>query len=289
LDFGEHYQLGLYRQDTARHFDLGFFGFNFWVYFLEPVQWTGHFPFVGEIAKLLAPPDGHGPVEDPFGVLTNMPVLLAALAAPLAWRDRPEGLRKDLRGLVAAIALLFGGSALVLCLFYGNCSRYEMDFLPALVLLAVVGILGLERSLAGRSAGRWAGRAAWGLALAFSLGFVGLMSVERYADQRYRLGNALMASSRIPEAISQYELALRIKPDFADDCSNLGAALMRIGRIPEAIERDQQALRLAPNSALTHYNLAGALLRAGRRQEAQAEYEKAVWLKPELGRAGQAR
>jgi hypothetical protein len=289
LDFGEHYQLGLYRQDTARHFDLGFFGFNFWVYFLEPVQWTGHFPFVGEIAKLLAPPDGHGPVEDPFGVLTNMPVLLAALAAPLAWRDRPEGLRKDLRGFVAAIALLFGGSALVLCLFYGNCSRYEMDFLPALVLLAVVGILGLERSLAGRSAGRWAGRAAWGLALAFSLGFVGLMSVERYADQRYRLGNALMASSRIPEAISQYELALRIKPDFADDCSNLGAALMRIGRIPEAIERDQQALRLAPNSALTHYNLAGALLRAGRRQEAQAEYEKAVWLKPELGRAGQAR
>jgi tetratricopeptide (TPR) repeat protein len=289
FDFGEHYQLGLYRQDTARHFDPGFFGFNFWVYFLEPVQWTGHFPFVGEIAKLLAPPDGHGPVEDPFGVLTNMPVLLAALAAPLAWRDRPEAPRGILRGFVLAVALLFGSSALTLCLFYGNCSRYEMDFLPALVLLAVLGILALERSLSGHSARLWVYRAAWGLALAFSLGFVGLMSFERYADQRYRLGNALMASSRVSEAISQYELALRIKPDFADDCSNLGAALMRIGRIPEAIERDEQALRLAPNSALTHYNLAGALFRAGRKEEAQAEYEKAIFLRPELGRAGQVR
>jgi hypothetical protein len=287
-DFGEHYQLGLYRQDTAQHFSPDFFGFNVWVYFLEPAQWSGHFPFVGEIAKWLTPPAGHGPVEDPFGVLANIPVLLFAGAAPLAWRDRPEGARAALRGFVVAAAVLFGTSALTLCLFYGNCSRYEMDFLPALALLAVGGILGLERALASRRSWLWAGRAAWGLSLIFSAAFVAGMSLERYADQRYRLGNALMASHRTAEAITQYELALRFKPDFADDCANLGAALVRSGRVAEAIERDEQALRLAPNAALTHYNLAGALRMAGREQEAQAEYQKAIWLRPELGNGGKA-
>jgi tetratricopeptide (TPR) repeat protein len=288
-DFGEHYQLGLYRQDTVQHFSARFLGFNGWVYFLAPAQWTRHFPFVGEIASWLTPPENHGPVEDPFGVLTNLPVLLAAAAAPLAWRRRPEGERSVLRGLVAAVALLFGASAVTLGLFYGNCSRYEMDFLPALVLLAAIGVFALERALAGRRAWLGVARAGWGLAAAASLAFLGLFSVERYADQRYRLGNSLMSVGRVPEAITEYDLALRWKPDFPDACANLGAALLRNGRVPEAIARDQEALRLAPNSALAHYNLAGALLMAGRREEAQAEYQKALWLRPDLGPGNPAR
>jgi tetratricopeptide (TPR) repeat protein len=283
FDFGEHYQLGLYRQDTAQHFSLGFLGFNFWVYFLEPVQWSPHFPFAGEIAKLLAPPVNHGPVEDPFGVLTNIPILLWAGAAALAWRNRPEGGGAILRGFLVAVALLFGAAAVTLCLFYGNCSRYEMDFLPALSLLAVAGVLGLERSLSHRPTWRSVARAAWGLAALFSAGFVVLLSIERYADQRYRLGNALMAMHREPEAITQYALALRIHPDFPDASVNLGAALMRQGRMEDAIAQDEQALRLAPNSALAHYNLAGALFSVGRKSEAQAEYAKAVYLRPERG------
>jgi tetratricopeptide (TPR) repeat protein len=283
LDFGERYQLGLYRQDTAQHFSASYLRFNFWVYFLEPVRWSSHFPFVGEIAKLLAPPEGHGMVEDPFGVLTDMPVLLWAFAAPLAWRGLAGKARSALCGFVLAAALLFGSAALTLCLFYGNCSRYEMDFLPALALLAVVGILGLERLLAESRSWLAPFRVAWGFSLAFSAVFAVLMSFERYADQRYRLGNSYMSLGRVPEAIAQYELALGIEPTFADDCANLGAALLRAGRVAEAIERDEQALKLSPNSALTHYNLAGALLMAGRRDEAQAEYAKALWLRPELG------
>jgi tetratricopeptide (TPR) repeat protein len=284
FDFGEQYQLGLYRQDTVRHFSAGFLGFNFWVYFLQPAQWSGQFPFVGEFVNLIPPPEGHGQVEDPFGALTNMPVLLWAVAAPLALRDRPDGSRPALRGFLFAAALLFGTSALTICLFYGNTSRYEMDFLPALVLLAVVGILGLERSLSGRPRWRPASRIAWIVSLAFSAAFVLLMSLERYAEQRYRLGNALMSLGRAAEAIPQYELALSVKPAFPDDCNNLGAALLRVGRVAEAIGRDEQALRLAPNSALAHANLASALMRAGRTDEARAEYEKALWLRPDLGR-----
>jgi len=285
FDFGERYQLGLYRQDNARHFSPSYLGFNFWVYFLQPLPWTGHFPFIGEMMKL-PPPEGHAAIEDPFGVLTDLPFLAWALAVPLAWRRRLPEARAALRRFALAVALLFGSSALMLCLFYGNCSRYEMDFLPALALLAVLGVLGLEHALSGRPAALRAARAAWGLSLAFSAAFIVALSFGHYADQRYRLGNALMTAGRVPEAITQYEKALRGQPVFAADIGNLGAALLRAGRIPEAIARDEEALRLAPDSALTHYNLAGALLKAGRRPEAAAEYQRAYELKPELGHGG---
>lgn len=283
LDFGERYQLGLYRQDSAAHFSAGYLGFNFWVYFLQPAAWTGHFPYVGAATSLLPTPEGHAAIEDPFGVLVDLPLLLGALAVPLAWHGRTAESRATLKRFVLAVAVLFASSAAILCLFYGNCSRYEMDFLPSLALLAVVGVLGLEHALAGRSRWLWIYRATWGLALAYSAGFIAALSLDHYADQRYRLGNVLMAAGRAPEAIAQYEHSLRARPDFADASSNLGAALLRAGRVSEAIASDERALRLAPDSALTHYNLAGALLTAGRRPEAAAEYDRAFRLRPELG------
>jgi tetratricopeptide (TPR) repeat protein len=283
LDFGEGYQLGLYRQDNARHFSPSYLGFNFWVYFLQPAAWTGHFPFVGALANLPAP-EGHAAIEDPFGVLTNIPILLWALAAPLAWRGREGGSRAALRRFALAAALLFGGSALLLCLFYGNCSRYEMDFLPALALLAVLGVLGVEQACSNQPRRLGVARTAWGLSLLGSAAFVAALSLQHYSDQRYRLGNVLLTAGRMPEAITQYERALWARPDFADDLGNLGAALLRSGRVAEAIARDEEALRLAPNSALTHYNLAGALRVAGRTREAATEYEQAYQLRPDLRR-----
>jgi Flp pilus assembly protein TadD len=279
LEFGQSYQLAGDRQDIARHFSPQYLWFNFCVYFLEPVQWSRHFPFVGEIAAPGLPP-GHAPLEDPFGVLTNLPVLWLALAAPLAWRGRPAEERSVLRGFVVAIALLCGICAFVLCLFYGNCSRYEMEFLPPLVLLAVIGILGVERTLASRPGWRLAARIVWGLALTFSVAFSLLASVQRHAEQRYRLGNLLFASNRVPEAIVQYEAALRAQPVFADAATNLGNALLHSGRVPEAIGHYEEALKIKPD-ALAHYNLGNALSQTGHLREAIPHYEEAVRLKPE--------
>lgn len=279
FDFGQRYQLAADRQDIARHFSPHYLWFNFCVYFLEPVRWSRHLPFVGGIAAPELPP-GHASLEDPFGVLTNLPVLWFALAAPLAWRGRPEAERFVLRGFVVAVALLGGICALVLCLFYGNCSRYEMEFLPALVLLAVIGILGVERSLASRPAWRRIARATWGVALAFSIAFSLLASIQRHAEQRYRLGNLLFTSHRMPEAIAQYEAALRVQPTFADAATNLGNALLHSGRVPEAISHYEAVLKFKPD-ALAHYNLGNALSQTGRLREAISQYEEAVRLKPE--------
>jgi len=110
-------------------------------------------------------------VQDPFGVLTNIPLVWLALAAPLGWRKRSDQERGALRFFVTAAWLLFGMCALTLMFLHTADVRYEVDFLPALVLLAVVGILGIERALADQPAQRRLARWGWGGLLGFSVVF----------------------------------------------------------------------------------------------------------------------
>jgi tetratricopeptide (TPR) repeat protein len=279
FEFGQRYQLAGDRQDNIRHFSPDFLWFNFCVYFLEPVRWTRAFPFVREIATP-ALPAGHADVEDPYGILTNVPIVWFALAAPLALWNRTGEARSILRGFLLAVAFLFGSSAVVLSLFYGNCSRYESEFLPMLVLLAAVGILAVERLLARRARWGFAARVVWIVLLIFSIGFNLLEGFDHYAVQRCRLGNQLDLAERFPEAIRQYEAALRVKRDFVEAHSSYGNVLRQVGRFPEAIEECRAALRLDPDYARAHNNLANALLDTGRLDEAVEHYQEAIRLMP---------
>ena len=49
--------------------------------------------------------------------------------------------------------------------------RYELEYASPLVLLAVIGVLAVERALAGQPVWRRAARCGWGLLLAFSVAF----------------------------------------------------------------------------------------------------------------------
>ena len=280
FEFGQRYQLAGDRQDNIRHFSLSFLWFNFCVYFLEPVRWTREFPFVGDIATP-ALPVGHAEVEDPFGILTNIPIVWFALAAPLALWNRAVAERTILRGFLLATAVVFGTSAAVLSLFYGNCSRYESEFLPALVLLAAVGILAVERVLASRPRWRLAARAGWISLLVFSIGFNLMEGFDHYAVQRCRLGNQLDVALRFPDAIRQYQAALRVKRNYVEAHSSYGNVLRQVGRLPEAIEECRTALRLDPGYARAHNNLANALLDTGQTAEAIEHYQEAIRLMPD--------
>jgi tetratricopeptide (TPR) repeat protein len=99
------------------------------------------------------------------------------------------------------------------------------------------------------------------------------------------LGDVLLKSGRIPEAIEHWVHALRVKPDFAEAHYNLGVALAQAGRIPEAIERWEQALRLKPDYPEAHYNLGTALGQAGRVGEAIRHFEQALRIKPDYAEA----
>jgi tetratricopeptide (TPR) repeat protein len=297
FEFGFHYAMAGERQVTRQFFNPHYLWFNFRVYFLEPARWSGRFPFVHDI-RVPPLPAGYTQVRRPFGVLTNIPLVWLALAVPLAWRGRSGPARSVLRWFAGTTALLFGMCALTLGLFCGSSFRYEEDFLPALLLLAVVGILGLERVLAptlapirdrGQESGqacrpvwRRAGRWGWGLLLGFSVAFNLLVSVERCAEAYFNMGNALAQVGRLQDAVEHYEQALRIKPDYATAHYNLGVALAQLGQMQEAAGHWEQALRLNPDYAKAHYNLGIGLVQAGRVQDGIGHYEQAIQIKPDF-------
>ncbi len=277
LEFGMRYALP--SDPHWQPFSLRYIWFNFRLYFLEAARWSGRYPFIREIA--VSPlPAGNWMVEAHFGVLSNIPVLWLALAAPLAWRGRTAEAGFTLRHFVAAVALLFGICALTLCLFFAVTLRYEMDFLPTLGLLAVIGIFGLEQALAGRLALRNAVRWCWGMLLAISVAFNLVASYERSADFHHNLGFVLSRKGQVDEAIAQFRKALEIRPNYSEAHVSLGTALLQKGQVDEVIAQLKRALELQPNNARDHNTLATALLQKGQVNEAITQLQKALELAP---------
>jgi protein O-mannosyl-transferase len=93
--------------------------------------------------------------------------------------------------------------------------------------------------------------------------------------------------ARIPEAIEEYQEALRIKPDYAIAHDSLGGLLMRVpGRLNDAIAEYQAAVRSQPDFVLAHNNLGIALaLIPGRLPDAVAEFQAALRLQPSYAKA----
>jgi protein O-mannosyl-transferase len=108
------------------------------------------------------------------------------------------------------------------------------------------------------------------------------------AKAHYNLGNALsQLPGRLPDAIAQYEIALRIRPDYEEAHNGLGSALAQMpGRLPDAIAQYQAALSVKADYAEAYYNLGNALSQLpGRLQDAIAQYETALRIEPDYAEA----
>jgi tetratricopeptide (TPR) repeat protein len=287
LEFGLRYQLAAVGAEPIGHvwWSLHYLGFNSWVYFLAPAQWSPRFPFVQDI-KLPPFPAGYGNVDHhPFGVLINTPVVWLAVAAPLAWRGRSADVRCILRWFSATVALVFATRALTLGLFRTAAERYEWEFCPALVLLAIVGILGLERVLADREAWRRPARWAWSLFLAFSLAFNLLASVINHADYHLKFGELLLRRGRVNEALTHLQKVSRLYPYNPELQKTIGVAFYKKGQVDQAIRQYQEALRQKPDLVEAHYDLGVALSQKGQTDEAIREFQEAVHLRPDYADA----
>jgi tetratricopeptide (TPR) repeat protein len=279
FDFGWHYVLAGAPLLNRQLFSTRYLGFNFRANFLEPARWSAHFPFVHQ-AAVPRLPAGYDTFEDPYGVLTNVPVVWLALAVPLGWRNRAGQARSVLWWFAIAATLLLGICALAVCLYSSTTIRFRVDFLPVWVLLATMGVLSVERALADRRVWLRTARLGWGLLLGFSVAFNLLASVGRCAEWHCLTGFTLARRGNVPEAVGHYEQALQLNPDYAEAHYNLGAALTRQGRLQEAIGQFEQALRLNPDYAEAHNNLGAALMGQGKLQEAIGHYEQALRLSP---------
>jgi Tfp pilus assembly protein PilF len=108
------------------------------------------------------------------------------------------------------------------------------------------------------------------------------------AKTHNNLGYALaQLPGRLPDAIAEYQAALRIEPDYAVAHNNLGLALANSGgRWQEAIAEYRAALRIDPDLAAAHFDLGSALAQLpGRLPDAIAQYEAALRIEPGNGAA----
>jgi tetratricopeptide (TPR) repeat protein len=99
------------------------------------------------------------------------------------------------------------------------------------------------------------------------------------------LGNVLLKSGRLSAAAAQYELALRISPDYVEAHGNLGSVFLEERRFRDAIAHYEQAVRLNPQQTQLQCNLAIALEQAGRTEEAIAHYQQVLEIDPDLVQA----
>ena len=285
LEFGQHFQMAGDRQDNIRHFSIAFFAYNFRAYFLAAAPWRAQFPFLGRIVAPV-PPAGHGAVEYPFGILANTPFLLLALALPWIIRGMLAEKRAGLAAFSAAAAFLFATGALALCLFYGTCVRYEMEFAPALALLAAVSLLGIEaQPPAGRPSLRFAVRSLWIAAVAYSVAFSLLFGLLHRAFLRYGEGTMAVGKGDNTEAVRKFTAALRLEPDLPGADFQLGIALLRLGRLEESRIHVEKALRaIVPADIPSCYDwYSGELAKIGRLDEALQVSERGLKLAPESG------
>ena len=109
-----------------------------------------------------------------------------------------------------------------------------------------------------------------------------------YAEAHDNLGIALARTpGRFEDAIAEHRAALRIKPEYAEAHNNLGTLLARDpARLPEAVVEYRAALRVRPDYAEARYNLGNLLSRTpGRIEEAIAEYRAALRIQPDYAAA----
>jgi tetratricopeptide (TPR) repeat protein len=96
----------------------------------------------------------------------------------------------------------------------------------------------------------------------------------------YKLGDDLLRRGLYDEAVSEYQKALTLNPNYADIHNHLGMALSMKGLCDEAITAFETALRINPRFVEALLNLAILLRDNGRAEEARARFQAALELDP---------
>lgn len=97
---------------------------------------------------------------------------------------------------------------------------------------------------------------------------------------RVMWGNALLKEGKLDEAKTQYEEALKVRPDFPEVYFNLGNLLVEQKQLDDAIAHYAMAIEKNPAHVNARVNLAIALGMKGNYAEAISNYEEALKIDP---------
>jgi len=245
-EFGQRYQLaaGEY-EGRIRQFSFSYVWDNIRVYFLNFTPWTATAPFIGEMPKI-AFHTGHAEPEFNFGVLGDVPIVWFALSA---WgvRKRRDGL-SYLAGISLWVALAQIG---LLMLFFGAVSRYEVEVLTPLLLLAAIGLLAAET----RTARRALVRGLWIALAAVSVAFNVCHAADHAVRARMGVAHWFIEQHQLQKALEHFDVVLLLAPQRTDVHRMKGIILGRQEKWNEAIAEFQTVVRAEPRSASAYCNL----------------------------------
>jgi protein O-mannosyl-transferase len=98
----------------------------------------------------------------------------------------------------------------------------------------------------------------------------------------HNLGVALAESpGTLNQAVSEFQIALRIEPNYLRAHTDLGSAYAKLGRLSDAQAEYRAALAIDPDLPIPHNNLGNTYAQLGLWNEAISEYETALRLDPE--------
>lgn len=95
-----------------------------------------------------------------------------------------------------------------------------------------------------------------------------------------KLGLAYIRKGKLPEAVEQFELALKYKPDNTAARINLGTTFTRMARYDRAIDELQTALRLEGEKDIVHYELGLIYQQIGEHEKAVEHYNASISFNP---------
>jgi tetratricopeptide (TPR) repeat protein len=101
------------------------------------------------------------------------------------------------------------------------------------------------------------------------------------AEAWYQRAKALQESARFDEALTAFERAIALRPDYAEAHNGRGIALANLQRSGEAMTSFDKAIALKPDYAEAHNNSGLVLQDHKRFEEALARFDKAIALKPD--------
>jgi hypothetical protein len=144
-EFGQAYQM--YGGDGSRggFFNWSFLVYGLRVYWLLPANWSPYFPFV-TVANAPDAPAGQMGVEDPYGILPNMPYIFLGLGILAIAGRNSTGEYSRLLSFCRAVAIACVAIAVTVMSFGGITNRYMVDFTPGFILLASIGLLAITTS-----------------------------------------------------------------------------------------------------------------------------------------------
>ncbi len=153
LEWGQNYQLSGAYEGKLVHFSPRFFLHNCAVYFFQPLRWTGEFPFALAEGIEISHIEDYFGTEEVCGLAVTFPFYWFVLALPLAWARRNGDEARRLTAVLGAIAVGVVPVMMLVLSYFSTTMRYQTDFSVALGVLALAGLLGLERWAGERRAG----------------------------------------------------------------------------------------------------------------------------------------